>query len=463
MTRHAGISIDDDGITLVVTTPNRGASHSESWRAPATLVILPGGQVTVGEGGLADPGVGAVFSGFTSRVGDPVPVVGTDGSGRTGAELLALCIVGLVRKVGGAQHISVAVPPGWSPYELAELRGSLERAGITRPPVAFVPRPVAALATGPQHDGVTVVADIGRHGTQIATLAPARPAPEIASVQMDDFGVAELDAAVLRHIAAEAPTQAPGVELTARCRSVREQLSHHPAAVVETPSGRIRITRREFEESVGEMVEHLAASIAAAWHHASTEAGEPARIVLVGDASDLPLLTQTISAATGISTQVAPARTVATGAAQLSTRHAPPAAAAGRHVTATDPVRRSAAAGSVGSTDANWGKQRTPVGGRTNEAAGPGGANLPPRTRSAPRVIPPAQNPATTVTTGEQRPHPAREPVSRPRQPAPSSRSKFGAAVAAVAAAAAMLVGGTVVSTAGGHGGHGGYSAVAHR
>src|SRR5215212_4241233 len=73
---------------------------------------------------LTEPGL--VFAGFVERVGDPIPLVGADGS-RHGADgLAAEALDAMVYAIGNftpPQAVAIAVPAHWGPGVLGALRG----------------------------------------------------------------------------------------------------------------------------------------------------------------------------------------------------------------------------------------------------------------------------------------------------------------------------------------------------
>jgi hypothetical protein len=449
MTRHSGISIDDDGVTLVIAPEDPATGKPEIAFAPALLVLTPSGPPITGRRArrLAASGVGAAFSDFCARVGDPVPVVGSDGSARWAADLVALTIRCLIRDLGSpqdpGQHLTIAFPATWEPYRVGELGRALARVELDGPTTSFVPRPVAAIRmVSGRRRGPVVVADIGRYGTEVTTLTGG-PVPKIAGVHPADLGAATLDRVVLEHVLDELSgdlvEQVDRPDLVARCRAARHGLTRNAAAVIEVPVTdgieRVRITRAEFEESVHEPVLEMAATISRALEDEGGDSAGDRLVVITGDGADLPLLAQALSAGPVVRPWMAPdAAAIATGAAGLSAdraRSARAARAAHREV----PARVRLEASAPPDPDARIG------------AAVPAPPAPSARDRVAPAPAPQVRRdtpvPTASAHAGFETSAPGARSSERPR-------SGFRTTLAAASAAIALLVGGAAIST-GGH------------
>ena len=104
-----------DSVGAVVTGADTPLSPSDRVSVPAALVIAPGVGALVGAQAerFTASGSGAVFRDFIGRVGDPVPVVGSDGSARLGADLVAMTIGGVLRGCAAGSdlaHLAIAHP-----------------------------------------------------------------------------------------------------------------------------------------------------------------------------------------------------------------------------------------------------------------------------------------------------------------------------------------------------------------
>jgi molecular chaperone DnaK (HSP70) len=281
MSRHAGIGIDDDGITAVVVQQGLVG-------APAPTAFAPCGA------------------------GD--------------ADGLALTVQRLLTGLGwGEGELTVAVPAGWSRRRVVELRGALARVGLDG---RFVSRPEAALRTAAptqrRRAGSVVVVDIGGLGTEISTVETG-PEPRVTGVAPADLGTGELDWVVLGHVLDELvgtlPAHLDRAALADRCRAARQELTLSDAAEVEVPvvggTERVRITRAQFEDGVYEPVTDLVARVARALD--DHRSGGVRLVVVTGDGADLPLLNRALSTRLAARRWVAPGpAAVATGAAYLA-------------------------------------------------------------------------------------------------------------------------------------------------
>jgi hypothetical protein len=135
-----------------------------------------------------------MFRDFIGRVGDPVPVVGSDGSARLGADLVAMTIGGVPRGCAAGSdlaHLAIAHPISWGPYEASVLRSALTCTEAEGVPTSLVSSPTAAVAAGMMRFSRTViVADIGGHGTEVALVTGAanRVGRLVATSRTDDLG-----------------------------------------------------------------------------------------------------------------------------------------------------------------------------------------------------------------------------------------------------------------------------------
>ena len=68
---------------------------------------------------------GLVLTGFVERVGDPVPLVASDGSSHRGEVVLVEALDVLARAAGGGSPVTIAVPAHWGPGVVGALRNAL--------------------------------------------------------------------------------------------------------------------------------------------------------------------------------------------------------------------------------------------------------------------------------------------------------------------------------------------------
>jgi hypothetical protein len=359
-TGHPGIGIDADGLTVVP------AGEGGPVSVPPLLVVGPGGAPVVGWEAerLAAAGVGVAYRDMTSRVGDPVPVVGSDGSARSGAALTASAVAALLRMVAAdAQpgHTVLAHPAAWREYDVAEMRAALDRSGRDLGRVSLVTRPIAgvtaAIADRAVRPGATVVvADIGRHGTDLAlvTAVDDGAGQVVATGRIEDFGSGVLDHALVRHVLeridaapADRLQRDPAARgdlraLVAACRTARQDLARLPFTVVDVRlagySERVRIVRAEFEAVIREPVQRAVTAFVPNLGQRETST-EWDGVVILGDAASTPLLVECISTELGTAAIVGGEAewAVARGAARIAAARVPRAVPApGRSARPTE-------------------------------------------------------------------------------------------------------------------------------
>ncbi|MDT7598145.1 MAG: hypothetical protein QOK26_222 [Pseudonocardiales bacterium] len=303
----------------------------------------------VGAGEPAD-GSGAVYRDFTGRVGDPVPVIGTDGTARLGADLVALTVAGLLAHVahGSAPaHLAIAHPAAWGRYELSVLHSALTTTAAGDVPISLVSAPVAAVAAaesaGAVHPGEAVlVADIGSGDTELAVLTDGadRPRLLVATSRVEDLGGAVLDRALAAYVLEQLRGRFAGLdqadpanhaalrELVARCRLARADLARRPATVVDVrlPGGeeRVRVIRTELESLTAGPISAAVSAIARMSGESEAKGIPIAAVLLTGESARTPLLTEQLSARIRARVLVSPDAewTAAVGAAGIAAARA---------------------------------------------------------------------------------------------------------------------------------------------
>jgi molecular chaperone DnaK (HSP70) len=324
MSLCVGVVVGADSVSAVVGSPATLVSTPDRVSVPALLVIAPEVGALVGPQAVrvATSGAGAVFRDFTGRVGDPVPVVGSDGTARLGADLVAMTIgevLHLCAPGSDLAHLAIAHPAGWGPYEMSILRSALTCAGAEGVPTSLVSSPIAvvtaAVAAGTMNFSETVVvADIGDQGTEVALITGAENhiGRLDATSRTDDLGSAALDRALARHVLEQVRGDLPAADLhdptnrdivrdvVAACRRAREDLVRHPSAVVDVclPAHRVpvRVVRTEFESLAHEPIRAGLSAISHLMDQARENGIEVDAIVLTGEVARTPMLTELISA-----------------------------------------------------------------------------------------------------------------------------------------------------------------------
>ena len=324
MSRCVGVTVGEGSISAVTTGPGTLTPAGDRVCVPAVLVIAhqKGALVGVHAERFAARGSGAVFRDFTGRVGDPVPVVGSDGSARLGADLVAMTIGSILRGFPAGRdlaHLTIAHPAAWGSYEASVLHSALTCTEAEGVPMSLVSSPLAtvsaAVSTGRMSRAETVVvADVGTHGTEAAlvTSGASEPARLEATSRTDDLCSAGLDRALARHVLGQVRAHLPASDLRdpanrpavsgvrAACRQARDDLVQDTSTVIEVRlperSVRVRVVRAEFESLATEPIRAGMSSISHLMNHACEKGSAVGSIVLTGEAARTPLLTEMISA-----------------------------------------------------------------------------------------------------------------------------------------------------------------------
>ena len=260
-----------------------------------------------------------VLTGFVERVGDPVPLVASDGSPHRGEIVLVEALDGLARAVGGGSPVTIAVPAHWGPAAVGALRSALRaKPGLSPggvPPI-LIPDSGAALAglrAGPglPGEGVVVLCDFGASGTSI-TLADASAGLAIIgeTVRSTEFSGDLIDQSLLNHVIAgiadsrdsdPASTAAVGslTRLRDQCRQAKERLSADTATViaVQLPgfASDFRVTRAELERLIEQPLAGLVAAVEDTLQRYRVPLASVSAVATVGGGAAVPLVTQSLS------------------------------------------------------------------------------------------------------------------------------------------------------------------------
>lgn len=324
MSRCAGITVGEDSVSAVITSPDPLASADDRVRVPAVLVFAhqAGALVGVHAERFAAKGWGEVFLDFTGRVGDPVPVVGNDGGARLGADLVAMTIGSVLRGYPAGHdlaHLTIAHPAGWGPYEASVLQSALtctEAAGV---PTSLVSSPLATVSAAVNagrmsRSETVIVADVGSRGTELAlvTNGPGAPGRLEATSRTDDLCSVGFDHALARHVLEQVRAHLPSSDLRdpanrsavsgvlTACRRAREDLVENTSTVIDVRlpdrSVRVRVVRAEFESLATEPIRTGISAISHLMNNARENGIKVDAIMLTGEAARTPLLTEMISA-----------------------------------------------------------------------------------------------------------------------------------------------------------------------
>lgn len=266
---------------------------------------------------------GLVLHGFVERIGDPIPLVASDGSAHPAERLLVAALASLAGTAGltAASEVTIAVPAHWGPGQRRALENALRadtRLGASPRLVSDASAALAALQADPglPTHGVIALLDFGGSGTGITLFdADAGLAQLGETVRYGDFSGDQIDAAVLSAVLADlegrgdldpSATAAVGslVALREECRRAKERLSAETVTTLsaELPTGpsgvrraELRYTRAELDAVIagplGGMLDALQQSLdrnRIVWARVSA-------IVTVGGGAAIPIVTQRLS------------------------------------------------------------------------------------------------------------------------------------------------------------------------
>ena len=311
---------------------------------PSVVAVRDDGTVLVGEpadrhGG--DPS--RLAREFKRRLGDTTPLL--LGGAPYGAETLTArlleWIVERVRAERGERESLVVVthPAGYGRYKLSFLEEAARLAGVS--PIQLLSEPVAAAldyaAAERVADGeLLAVYDFGGGTLDVAILRKQTTGFEVIGTPggMERFGGSDLDQAVFGHVLAslgDADLRSSDPSLAAAlaalrdaCREAKEALSFTTDVVIPVllPGSHteVRLTRAEFEEMLRPRLVDTVRVLERAVASADSTMGDLSRIVLVGGASRIPLVAETIFEATGrpVVVDANPKHAVALGAARFA-------------------------------------------------------------------------------------------------------------------------------------------------
>ncbi|MGH3524350.1 MAG: Hsp70 family protein, partial [Mycobacterium sp.] len=306
---------------------------------------------------IGEPGL--VITDFVDRVGDPTPVVATDGSTHRAEQLLAdgLYALAYVATEGRPLPPVVAVthPAHWSATAVEALRAALSRVPEWSqrqvPLISDVAAALTALQANPglPADGIIAVCDFGGSGTSITLVDAARGHQPIGrTVRHTDFSGDAIDQALLNHVVASLTadgsldgTLAIGslTRLRGQCRNAKEQLSANTVTelAVDLPGfhGGVWVTRAELDEAIRQPLDGFLAAIRETLDRSGIQATDLAAVASVGGGANIPTITSGLSQHLGVAviSSPRPHLTAAIGAA-LGAAHSP----AGTAETAAAPT-----------------------------------------------------------------------------------------------------------------------------
>lgn len=300
---------------------------------------------------------GQRLTGFVDRVGDPVPMVATDGAQYRPEELLADALGAMAHAVTDGMpvaNMAVTVPAHWRPSVVDIVRTNLR--GML-PVVSDATAALTALRANPglPTRGVIVLCDFGGSGTSITLANAARDfSPFGETVRFPDFSGDQIDQALLSHVITGLADVDPSgtakvgslVRLRDECRRAKERLSAETATAVvaDLPGHRadIRVTRTELEDLMAAPVTEFLAALDETLERYGVPKASVAAVATIGGGAHIPLVTQRLSEhlRAPVVTTPHPQLTAAEGAALIARR-----ARAVDTATVMTPTAPAAAAG----------------------------------------------------------------------------------------------------------------------
>lgn len=260
---------------------------------------------------LAEPGL--IITNFVDRVGDPVPIVASDGSSHRAEILVAEAVRSLVNALTGdrppAGPVGVTHPAHWSPSAVEALRGALDGLPLTSDAIASL----TALQDDPgvPAKGIIALCDVGGTGASI-TLADAANGfqPIGPTIRYPDFSGDLVDQALLSRVVSDlassgsvdlSSTSAIGSlsRLRGQCRAAKERLSTSAVTslAVELPGHHteVRVTRTELDEAIREPLDGFIEVLQDTVQRSGIRQGDLVAVAAVGGGARLPIFVTSLS------------------------------------------------------------------------------------------------------------------------------------------------------------------------
>ena len=285
---------------------------------------------------------GLVLTGFVERVGDPVPIVASDGSAHSGERLVVDALEALIRSAGlgrPPERTVVAVPAHWRDSVVDALRAQLPGTPVVSDAVAAL----TALRAEPglPARGIVALCDFGATGTSITLADAAAGFRRVGqTVRYDEFSGDQIDQAIVKYVLADLdvdPSSTSAVVALTRfreqCRLAKERLSAQTATglagPMPGPQSTVRLTRAELEALIRDPLDGLIGALQDVLRRNNIHPADLAAVATVGGGARIPLVTQRLSEAMRIPVTTSPqAQVVGAVGAELIAGRDPEAEAA---------------------------------------------------------------------------------------------------------------------------------------
>ncbi len=348
-TTYSAAAVCDGGVARIVSLGHRALV------IPSVVFLSEGGEVLVGEPAerraAEDPS--RVVREFKRRLGDPVPFVVGDAvvDAETLTGLLLRHLVSAVTEQQGRppDRTVVTFPANWGSHKQERLVEALGIAGVTGTTTLTEPEAAAIWYAAEERVAAgerIAVYDLGGGTFDAAVLEKTETGFEILGTPqgIDRLGGIDVDSVVVAQVfrslgrdVAELSTEATlaaAHRLRAECVAAKEALSSDTAVTITVAlpdvHADVRLTRAELEDLVRPMLHETVDSLERAIRSAGLAPSDIDRVLLVGGASRMPIVSEMVGQALARPSFVDahPKHVVALGAALAAERSAVPIAVA---------------------------------------------------------------------------------------------------------------------------------------